>query len=1044
MDPPSGARPQREPRTSRGRGRGRGFTGANATDAGPERDTSASDKSSDVTEGASHEGKGRGSHRGRGRGKGNRQHGGDDTRDHGQNARNGRGGRGRGNTRDETPTVRGFGAGTASPRGRGRGRGDGSVVPHTRERTISACSNADTEECIICCGPLTLTAIGTCQHTMCHTCAIRIRFFADKKKKKQTPDESKAPKWPCPVCRISLTTVLVTEDPAPTYDYSAIQYLPHNQKWGMRFDSEDTRATCEKVLSLMCPVCPPQARSSGFGQDWQELKRHMSRDHEKFLCELCVEAQTLFPFEHKIYSRKELVAHKRSAPNGRSTHPNCAFCDTRFFDSDALAEHLHRSHEMCPLCDREGKPDQYFRNYRELETHFSRAHYLCKDPGCREKTFVVFSSLADLRAHEAATHKIGPGGRINVTSLVGGNGNGGRRERGGGAHGGSGRKLASSETASGADAGVDGHEPIMNVEPPPDLFSGPTLQQAATNPGVAPAPSDGSHGNRGGAGPPPSWVGGHATPMALSGAGASLEEAFPSLGGGGGTRRPVATGNGRSTASMTSSMTSPMISSASSAASATSWGTVTARDSAGGSLSSGYPTTPAAPSTRTAAPRQSQPQAADFPSLGGRVKTSAQAAPSRAAAKWGAGMPPPKKPSGPGRTSSITTSAYEIPGMQPRAPRRNAPTARELNSADNFPGLGGAVSVSTAPSKKSKRKKGKNADWTEAASKAAFKNSLEENVRKHSRHGLIDAHLQGGHGAFVPPDNLKHRNKALIGAVKALCGAAKFDEFKKKSGGLRRGEVSPQEFYELCSRVLKRNMHTLFPELVVLLPDVAVQQALYVVAWEHENDPNGLPTATLETLSVCPTTGQIIHDADLASHTVKLSTENDVSEAPDTAVESPSTEEPPPPVEPHSDPTPPTRVSPPPASTPVAQPEVHVPPAAAPPPGLAAFPSLGTPIAPTSGPGPDSWGEVSGTIPAGTWGATPVDIASMQWAPLGTAPTRTASGSSGSSRENYAFRANSGGTGAPTGTEGGTRKKSTKKSSRTQWGGTTDEEAWEW
>ena len=65
-----------------------------------------------------------------------------------------------------------------------------------------------------------------------------------------------------------------------------------------------------------------------------------------------------------------------------------------------LHEHLNKEHYKCHICDKQGKPNQFFKDYTRLERHFDRDHYLCHDGQCLSARFVVFENEIDLRAHE--------------------------------------------------------------------------------------------------------------------------------------------------------------------------------------------------------------------------------------------------------------------------------------------------------------------------------------------------------------------------------------------------------------------------------------------------------------------------------------------------------------------------------------------------------------------------------------------------------------------------------------------------------------------
>ncbi len=56
-----------------------------------------------------------------------------------------------------------------------------------------------------------------------------------------------------------------------------------------------------------------------------------------------------------------------------------------------------KEHFTCHLCERNGIKYHYFKDYRSLERHFRRQHFICEDKGCLEKKFIVFGSALDLR-----------------------------------------------------------------------------------------------------------------------------------------------------------------------------------------------------------------------------------------------------------------------------------------------------------------------------------------------------------------------------------------------------------------------------------------------------------------------------------------------------------------------------------------------------------------------------------------------------------------------------------------------------------------------
>lgn len=86
-------------------------------------------------------------------------------------------------------------------------------------------------------------------------------------------------------------------------------------------------------------------------------------------------------------------------------HPICEFCRTPFYGDNELYSHMSTEHYTCHICQRQ-HPGQfeYYKNYDDLEIHFRREHFLCEDEACLGKKFIVFTSEAELKRHNALEH----------------------------------------------------------------------------------------------------------------------------------------------------------------------------------------------------------------------------------------------------------------------------------------------------------------------------------------------------------------------------------------------------------------------------------------------------------------------------------------------------------------------------------------------------------------------------------------------------------------------------------------------------------------
>ncbi|ORX46852.1 hypothetical protein BCR36DRAFT_330993 [Piromyces finnis] len=239
----------------------------------------------------------------------------------------------------------------------------------------------DFSSCIICTEDVELYAVGSCNHPICHRCSLRLRILYETKE--------------CPYCKTELNNVIYTKNKERQYeDYRLSDFSYFNKDRGSYFENEDIR----KIVNNMEKYCCPDDECSFVGDDWMSLKKHTKNDHDKFLCDICINKKKVFPFEQILYSQDKLIKHKEKE------HKQCGFCMKRFYDDDDLYDHCKKSYEECQCCKQLGKPNQYFINYGTLSEHFNKEHFVCQHPECLEKKFIVFPTEFDLKAHEVEEH----------------------------------------------------------------------------------------------------------------------------------------------------------------------------------------------------------------------------------------------------------------------------------------------------------------------------------------------------------------------------------------------------------------------------------------------------------------------------------------------------------------------------------------------------------------------------------------------------------------------------------------------------------------
>ena len=148
-----------------------------------------------------------------------------------------------------------------------------------------------------------------------------------------------------------------------------------------------------KLRKLTCLIHNCQSRQN-FPNN-ESLLRHMETTHQKTFCKICMKGRTVFIREQRIYHTGNLRRHIEHGDPASANdseilpHPWCDFCEEYFFDNGMFSEHLHKMHLACHLCG-ENFRHMFYDDYESLETHFSRSHFICPFPECRQKCYVAF------------------------------------------------------------------------------------------------------------------------------------------------------------------------------------------------------------------------------------------------------------------------------------------------------------------------------------------------------------------------------------------------------------------------------------------------------------------------------------------------------------------------------------------------------------------------------------------------------------------------------------------------------------------------------
>jgi hypothetical protein len=94
------------------------------------------------------------------------------------------------------------------------------------------------------------------------------------------------------------------------------------------------------------------------------------------------------------------------------------------------------------------------------------------------------------------------------------------------------------------------------------------------------------------------------------------------------------------------------------------------------------------------------------------------------------------------------------------------------------------------------------------------------------RYSILPGSSENSSHRFVPPQDFARRNQALVTRVKkTFADARSMDEFCQASKMFRQGQISARDFSVYCQEIMgSEEFAKIFPELLVLLPDIDKQQ----------------------------------------------------------------------------------------------------------------------------------------------------------------------------------------------------------------------------
>ena len=140
------------------------------------------------------------------------------------------------------------------------------------------------------------------------------------------------------MCKAELDVIIYTSDTTRSFEaFDQSKLGGHTQSKALCAE-KSTLALVKSFFDIVCPKCKPRRvlRSK------KELSSHLTREHDLYLCGVCLRDRPVFLSEQVCMSKADLTVHmlKGDSQTHMKGHPKCRFCNEHYYGDDQLYAHM--------------------------------------------------------------------------------------------------------------------------------------------------------------------------------------------------------------------------------------------------------------------------------------------------------------------------------------------------------------------------------------------------------------------------------------------------------------------------------------------------------------------------------------------------------------------------------------------------------------------------------------------------------------------------------------------------------------------------------